>query len=364
MPRFMRRTFLAALALLLLGGAPCRASAPPAVSAASFVLMDADSGRVLLAKAETDERAIASTTKIMTALVALENSRLTDTATVRREYLREGSSMYLAEGETLTMESLLYGLMLPSGNDAAECVAGCCGGREAFVRRMNEKAAALGMTHTLFTNPSGLDEEGHRSCALDLARLMSYAMCDPAFARIVSTATASAGTRSMTNHNKLLGSVEGCVGGKTGYTGAAGRTLVTCAERGGLRFVAVTLHDGGDWQDHAALYDYGFAAYRNERAVERGKTYALAAVRGGEASCVALNAEESFFFPLAEGETLSLRVEPDDAANAPIRAGQPLGEAVVLLNGTEEVGRVALTAANGVKMAEEKPHRRWGPFGR
>ncbi len=365
MPRFMRRTILAALALLFLaGGTPCRA-AVPSVSASSYILMDAESGRVLLARAETDERAIASTTKIMTALVAIEHSRLTDTVTVRREHLKEGSSMYLAEGETLTMEALLYGLMLPSGNDAAECIACCCdGGREAFVRRMNEKAAALGLTHTSFANPSGLDEAGHHSCALDLARLTAYAMQDPAFARIFSTAAASAGARSMTNHNKLLGSVEGCIGGKTGYTGAAGRTLVTCAERGGLRLIAVTLNDGGDWQDHTALYDYGFSAYRSERAVARGRTYALAAVRGGEASCVALNAAESFAFPLVEGEFLTLRIETDAAANAPVKAGQPLGRAVVLLNGTDEVGRVELLAAQSVNAAKEKPHRTWGLFGR
>ena len=351
MSRIARRSIsIVIAAFCLTGNITCRAAAP-AVSASAYVLMDADSGRVLLARNETSELPIASTTKIMTALVALEHSRPSDLVTVKREHLKEGSSMYLAEGERLTMEALLYGLMLPSGNDAAECVADYCGGGTArFVAWMNETAEELGMTHTAFANPSGLDAGGHYSCALDMARLMAHAMREPTFAQIVSARTATVGTRTMGNHNKLLGSVEGCIGGKTGYTGAAGRTLVTCAERGGLRLVAVTLHDGDDWKDHTALYDYGFAAYRNERPAMRGETYALAAVRGGEAACVALKAADSFAYPIAEGEVLTLRVEAPDAVSAPIEAGQTLGEAVVLLDGAA-VGRIPLAAANAVRTA-------------
>lgn len=354
MPRFLKTVLSLAFAALCLAGHTLCQAAAPNVSATAYVLMDADSGRVLASHNETQELAIASTTKIMTAIVALEHSRMSDVVTVKREHLREGSSMYLAEGEQLTMEALLYGLMLPSGNDAAECIADYCGGgTEIFVRWMNEKAAALGMTHTAFVNPSGLDAAGHHSCAIDMARLMAYAMTVPAFAQIVSARTATVGTRTMTNHNKLLGSVEGCIGGKTGYTGGAGRTLVSCTERDGLRLVAVTLHDGSDWADHAALYDYGFAAYRRGTAVERGGVYALAAVRGGESTCVGLAAAEGFAYPLAEGETLTLRVETERAAQAPVREGQTLGSAVVLLDGAE-VGRVALVAVNGVRAASTK----------
>ena len=356
--RAARRIIALMFALILTSTIPCHA-AVPSVSASAYVLMDADSGRVLLASSETEERPIASTTKIMTALVALRSSRLTDAVTVKREHLKEGSSMYLAEGETLTMEALLYGLMLPSGNDAAECIADSCGGRERFVRRMNETAAELGMTHTSFANTSGLDEGGQYSCALELARLMAQAMRDPAFARIVSTHTARLQTRVMANHNKLLGAVDGCIGGKTGYTGAAGRTLVTCAERGGLRLIAVTLHDGNDWQDHAALYDCGFASYRREVALRRGEVCAFSAVRGGEATYVPLLAAEGFAYPLKEGETLTLRCELSSVPHAPVREGQTLGEAVVLLDGAE-VGRVALLAANGVRAAQEiKAPRFW-----
>ena len=260
--------------------------------------------------------------------------------------------MYLAEGERLTMEALLYGLMLPSGNDAAECVADWCGkGRERFVARMNEKASELGMTHTSFANPSGLDETGHYSCAIDMARLMARAMQNPTFAQIVSAESAMVGTRSMVNHNKLLGIVEGCIGGKTGYTGAAGRTLVTCAERGGLRLVAVTLHDGSDWNDHEALYEYGFSAYHGERLVERGREYALAAVRGGTVTYARLCAAESFSYPLAEGETPALRVEAPGAVSAPVKVGQKCGRLVVSLGGTE-IGSVDLLAAEGAAAVE------------
>ncbi len=330
---------------------PCRALTPE-LSASAYVLMDADSGRVLLSRGETEEKPIASTTKIMTALVALERSRLTDVVTVKREHLREGSSMYLAEGEQLTMEELLYGLMLPSGNDAAECIADRCGpGRERFVARMNEKAAALGMEHTAFANPSGLDEAGHYSCALDMARLMTYAMRQNAFVRIASTQTAAFETRTMGNHNKLLGAFSGCIGGKTGYTDAAGRTLVTCAERDGMRLVAVTLHDGSDWNDHKALYEYGFSAYRQERAVSRGKVYAATAVRGGVTTCVYLCAANHFAYPLADGERLTLQIEATETATAPIEAEQPLGRIAVFLDG-REVGSVHLAAAERVPAAE------------
>ena len=180
MPRFARCVFAVFLAVSCLSSSLTCQAAVPETAAAAFILMEADSGRVLASRNETQERSIASTTKIMTCLIALEHSELTEQVTVKREHLREGSSMYLLEGETLTMEELLYGLMLPSGNDAAECIADhCSGGVERFVARMNEKAAALGMTHTSFANPSGLDAQGHYSCALDMARLAAYAMRRP-----------------------------------------------------------------------------------------------------------------------------------------------------------------------------------------
>lgn len=344
--------------LLLASNFTCLASAPE-TSAAAFVLMDADSGRILLSQNAEQERSIASTTKIMTCLVALEHSTLSERVTVRQEDLREGSSMYLAEGETLTMEELLYGLMLPSGNDAAECIAAYCGGdggSARFVGWMNEKAASLGMTHTAFANPSGLDEAGHYSCALDMARLAARAMQDPTFARIASTRSAAVGSRTMANHNKLLASFAGCIGGKTGYTGDAGRTLVTCAERDGLRLVAVTLRDSCDWEDHAALYDYGFSTYRRASGARRGAQYGTVSAGGTGVPAIAA---ESFFYPLAEGESLSVRAELPDTLPAPVRRGQKIGEMAILCGG-QEVGRVDLLSGCAVlpKEAQNEPVKR------
>ena len=332
---------------------PCQAKAPETFAEA-FILMDADSGRVLLAQNETQEKSIASTTKIMTAIVALEHCRLSDVVTVKKAHLKEGSSMYLAEGETLTVEELLYGLLLPSGNDAAECLADHCGsGKKSFVAWMNEKASALGMTHTSFANPSGLDEAGHYSCALDMARLAAYAMKNPTFARIAGTKTVTAGTRTMGNHNKLLGSFAGCIGLKTGYTSSAGRTLVTCAERDGLRLIAVTLHDSNDWNDHAALYEYGFSTYHHQSLVQRGENYAAVAVRGGAGTSVKALCTQSFAYPLSEEESVFSRVELPGSVQAPVEAGQKLGELVLRL-GSEEIGRIDLVSDSTIAAVSAK----------
>ena len=215
---------------------------------------------------------------------------------------------------------------------------------------MNEKAKALGMEHTSFANPSGLDEMGHSSCALDMARLAAYAMQNPTFARIVSTRTASVGTRTMTNHNKLLASYSGCVGLKTGYTGDAGRTLVTCAERGGMRMIAVTLHDGSDWADHAALYDYGFSAYALSSGAKKGEAYGSVSVDGQSVSAMAA---ESFRYPTAENEALSVHAELPQTVSAPVRKGQTFGTLVISC-GETEVGRVDLVSARSVQAQETK----------
>lgn len=346
MPRLLRCFLSIFLAVTCVtNNIACHASAPE-TAAAAHILIDARSARVLSAHNETQRRSIASTTKIMTCLVALEHSALSDTVTVKREQLREGSSMYLTEGEVVTVEQLLYGLMLPSGNDAAECLAAHCGGgdRARFIAWMNEKAASLGMTETAFMNPSGLDEAGHYSCARDMARLASCAMENATFVRLVSTVSATVGTRTMTNHNKLLASCAGCIGLKTGYTGDAGRTLVTCVERDGLRLVAVTLCDGNDWADHTALYDYGFSTYRRAQGAKKGTQYGAVTVAGESVPAVA---EESVFYPLAEGETLTLRAELPQTLDAPVRAGEVLGTLVVSC-GETEVARVALVSARDV----------------
>ena len=211
--------------------------------------MDADSGRVLYERNADRKMLIASTTKILTALVAIEEGDLHDSVKVSREAAyTEGSAMYLTEGETLTLETLLYGVLLCSGNDAAVAVAQHVGGSvKGFVALMNEKARELGMEHSSFANPNGLDDEQHYSTARDMAKLARAALENETLMRIASTRSVTIGGRTMTNHNKLLHYVDGCLGLKTGYTKAAGRTLVSCAEKNGQRLIAVTLQDGNDW---------------------------------------------------------------------------------------------------------------------
>lgn len=344
-----KRVFgMLAAAILLFSIFPCQSKAV-STSATSAILMDADSGRVLYQQNADKQMLIASTTKIMTALVAIREGTLSDTVTVKREAaLTEGSSMYLKEGEQLTLETLLYGLMLCSGNDAAVAVADHVGGsQEGFARLMNETAQELGMTNTSFANPNGLDHEKHYSTARDMAVLACAAMKNETLVRIVSTRTITIGGRTMTNHNKLLSYMDGCIGLKTGYTKAAGRTLVSCAEKNGQRLIAVTLQDGNDWADHQALYEYGFTAYPAKRLAVLGQPLKEVSVQGGLQSTVPLVAASSFFWPVAEGETVKTQVELDAPLVAPVAAGTTVGQAVFTLNGAE-IGRVELLCGENV----------------
>ena len=329
----------------------CLAAQPRAMqtSAEAAILIEASGGRVLYEQNADRELLIASTTKIMTAVVALENSSADDVVSVTQAHMAEGSSMYLKPGEQVSMETLLYGLLLCSGNDAALAIADHCGpGVAAFVEKMNEKARQIGMEHTSFANPNGLDQEGHYSTARDMARLAAYAMQQEDFARIAATKSITIDGRTLVNHNKLLSRYDGCIGVKTGYTKAAGRTLVSCAERGGMRLIAVTLHDGNDWADHAALYDAGFAQYHMECAAECGETAAVLPVLNGTQRAVDVVYGEEFSYPIRSDETISCRMEMADCAFAPIAARQQVGECIFLLNG-QEIGRVPLLYAAGAE---------------
>lgn len=284
------------------------AAAAPSVSAQCAILLDADSGAVLYAQ-NTDTRSlIASTTKIMTAVVVLEHCPLDTEYTIPPEATGiEGSSIYLKAGERLTIRDLLYGMLLHSGNDAAVALAlACSDSVPEFVALMNLKAQQLGLKNTHFENPNGLDGETHYSTAADLAELTRYALENDAFREIVSTKSICIGQRALTNHNKLLWSVEGAIGVKTGYTKAAGRILVSAAERVGRRLIVVTINDGNDWQDHAALYDYGFSQYQTVEAIAAGQRVLRLPLMDGKTAILA--AEQAFCYALAEGE--SLHVEP------------------------------------------------------
>lgn len=331
-------------ALLLVSILTCQANAV-STSASSAVLIEQESGRVLYEQKPDDERLIASITKIMTAVVALERGDLQREYTVTASDMAEGSSMYLKPGDQLDLEELLYGLMLCSGNDAALAVAHCVSGTvEEFVGEMNATAERLGMEHSHFMNPNGLDAEGHYSSARDMAALAAYALENADFRRIVSTASVTIGDRYMKNHNKLLRLCEGCVGVKTGFTKAAGRTLVSAASRDGMTLVCVTLNDGDDWNDHMKLLDYGFDNYHLETAAAKGQAVSSVLVWDGTASFVPLAAAKDLCYPLAGDESLSVVVRAPVAVAAPVVPGQVVGKLCACLNG-EEVASVDLVAA-------------------
>jgi D-alanyl-D-alanine carboxypeptidase len=236
------------------------ASDTPGESAFSAILLDADSGETLFDDDSSLELPIASITKIMTALIIVEKCRLNDKLTFEREWLKEGSSSGFEPGNEYTVRQMLYAMMLASGNDAATGLATFCGGSvEHFAELMNAKAEELGMTHTQFKNPHGLDETGHYSSARDMAILTAYALQNQKFALVVSTQDARIGGVYFKNHNRLLWECDGVIGVKTGYTDKAGRTLVSAAVRNGRTLICVTLNDGNDWEDHEALYNWGFS---------------------------------------------------------------------------------------------------------
>ena len=320
-------------------------------SASSVVLMEADSGRVLYEKNGAEPRLIASTTKLMTALVALESSiDLKATVTVPASCVgAEGSSLYLKAGEQMTLEGLLYGMMLHSGNDAALAVAEICGGSvEQFVVRMNEKAQALGMKHTHFENPNGLDGETHYSSAYDMALLARACLNRAELREIVSTKTIHIDGRSLKNHNKLLWNCEGCVGLKTGFTKKAGRTLVSAAERNGMTLIAVTLNDPDDWKDHAALYDWGFSEFSMVPVAETGKVLAKLPVQNALIPFVDVAVGESFAYPVCKRDRMHLSIRWDcKSVTAPVTQGTQVGTLCVY-RGEEQVAVVPLVCAYGL----------------
>lgn len=250
------------------------------VSAQSAILMEQQSGRILYEKDAHSKRRIASITKIMTAILAIESGKLNDQVKVsERATLAEGSSIYLQKGEKMKLEDLVYGLMLRSGNDSAVAIAEHVGGSlDGFVYLMNKKAEELGMKNTEFANPHGLDDhENHYSTAYDMAILTRYAMNNPTFAKISGAETHRAPNpnekwdRVWKNKNKLVtGLYEYATGGKTGYTKRAKRTLVSTASKDGLDTIVVTINDPDDWQDHMNLHNYAFSSFELVKIKRKG----------------------------------------------------------------------------------------------
>lgn len=349
----MRKFTGIVLSLALIFAVKIPARAELAVSAKAAILMHADSGRVLYEKNADDHMLIASTTKIMTAIVVLEHCELDDLVEVdSRSAGIEGSSMYLKAGESYTVEDLLYGLLLVSGNDAASALAlHVADSMEEFAELMNAKAAELGMTESSFKNAHGLDEEGHYSTARDMAKLAAYCMGNEDFARIAGTVSHTVGEQTLVNHNRLLREYDGCLGLKTGYTMAAGRTLVTCAERDGARYVCVTLNDPDDWDDHKALYDWAFANYSFAEVIPAGLSYEVPLISGAEMTAPA-ETEGAAYALIQNGESYDMELELPAFAFAPISEGERAGRAVACSDG-QEIASVRIVYSEDVEVDRE-----------
>ena len=330
------------------------------VPASSAILIDAATGSILYAQNADMQRGMASTTKIMTALVILETMTPDTVVEITPEMTgAEGSSLYLQAGEHLTVEQLLYGLMLESGNDAAEALAIACDGSiEAFAERMNARAQSLGLTHTRFANPHGLSASGHYTTARELALITMEAMKNALFRTIVSTSRMQIpyqdqpGARYLTNHNPILTQYDGMIGVKTGWTTADGKCFVTAAERDGLTLIAVTLGDTNISSTHTSLLNHGFDSF--EAIPLQIHTPIPVPLVGGKAPFLALEADpqaNGLSVCLPKGEKADMRVETSAFVYAGMERGSAVGRVIFSWHG-EELASVKLLTA------EDAPVRR------
>lgn len=336
------------------------------VSARGAILMDQESGRLLFGKNAHEQMRIASITKIMTAIVAIESGKLKDTVKVSENAANtEGSSLYLKPGEKIKLKDLAYGLMLRSGNDAAAAIAEHVGGSlEGFAYLMNKKAAEIGMTNTVFSNPHGLDDhEQHYSTAYDMALLTRYAMNNETFRNISKTESyrveREKGVSVWKNKNKLLRMYEYSTGGKTGYTTRAKRTLVSTAKKDGLSLVAVTLNDPNDWDDHMKMFNWGLEHYVMKTVVEKGTVEGLE--NGFYAGQV--YAKRDLKVPLTEDEIDQLSVNirlyepPEDGKWTNAEVPSPVGKMFLEVEG-KTVAQLPLY----YKQKEDDSDGFWGFF--
>ena len=332
------------------------------VSADSAILICSDTGKVLYAKNEREKRPMASTTKIMTALLALEYSESDNKdVTITDEMIRtEGSSMGLMPGYVISIENIVKGMMMCSGNDAANTLAyAVAGSKEEFSKLMNERAIQLGMNDTHFVTPSGLDDEDHYSTAYDMAILGAYAMENKAFSNIVSQKSMKVKfvnpgeVRTYKNHNRLLSLYDGCIGIKTGFTKKAGRCLVSCAERDGARLVAVTLRAPSDWDDHQKMYDYGFSKVRNVELNEEETRCSVNVVGALDEQITVSGSKTSATILNEDLEKIKRSVELPSFVYAPITQGQVLGRIVYSIDG-EIIAVNNLTSTKDEPLIEKK----------
>lgn len=314
----------------------------PEVSAESAVLYCVNDGKIYFSKDENKQMKNASTTKIMTALITLEEAEKENKQVeFTEEMVAEGSSMYLEVGNIVTLRDLAVGMMTCSGNDAANAAAiSIAGSLEKFAEIMNSRAQELGMKNTNFVTPSGLDDENHYSTAYDLALLMAYALENEAFAEITSQKSIKVDfikpeDRSLTysNHNRLLSLYEYCIGGKTGYTLSAGRCLVSASEKDGLRFICVTLNDKNDWKDHQALYEYAYENY-SLCGCDDTSFFLEVPVVGGTEDFVTVGSDRKYGVVISaeDVQKVTRTVYLDNFLYAPIEDGDYVGKVVYTID--------------------------------
>lgn len=353
----MKRKIAICLAMLMLWMPYSAGKAMPEVSSHSACIIDIDTGRILAAKNENEKSEPASITKIMTALIALENADIKKVVTIPGAAAGvEGSSIYIKAGEKYSLEDLLYGLMLRSGNDAATAIAiDVAGSVDAFVEKMNQKAQELGCTGTHFNNPHGLPDEKHYTTAHDMALITAAALRNDTFVKIVSTKNYTAEpdgageTRSWQNKNKLLWQYEGAIGVKTGYTKSAGKTYVGAAERNGIRIAVVVLGAKDMWGDAATLLDDAFASYQQVDLIKDGQSTGVTPVLEGLSSEVEGITEGSLSKTLTkeEQERIVTKCVYQTPLYAPVAKGDIIGSMQVYLD-DEMIGSVPIVAAADV----------------
>lgn len=334
---------------------PCRAFY---VSSKACIVLCADTNQVLYGENQHKKMGIASTTKIMTAIIALEQGNTTDIVTVSENAAgQEGSSVYLKPQDKVSLSDLLYALMLNSGNDAAMAIAEHIGKTpENFIVLMNEKAAELGCRNTHFENPSGLPDEDHYSTAYDMALIMSYAMKNEVFAKIVGTKEHQIRTGDsityLRNHNKLLWQYPDCIGGKTGFTKKSGRCFVSCAKKDGVTLVAVTLDAPDDWKDHKNLLDFGFQKAEMTPILSQNEILCTRRINGARLNILA---GEDFSIPLKNGRKhrITIKVNLNETINEDIHYGTNLGYGEIYV-GNFHAGTVELISGQSISESKQK----------
>lgn len=336
----MKKTLILIIIIILLSSTLSMAEKVN-LSSGHYILMDESSGRVLVEKGANTKMPMASTTKIMTALIALERGNPNDIVEIVGEKVNvEGSSIYLKHGEKIKLIDLIYGLMLRSGNDAALAIANhISGSEEAFVKLMNERAKEIGASNTNFTNPHGLHNKDHYSTAYDLALITKYAFSVNGFAQVSGSKSYKSDRVQdslFINKNKGVYEYQGGDGVKIGYTTSSGRCLVSSASRDGMRLIAVTLNDGNWFHNNYALMDYGFANYKPYVIYNKGQLIHRQSINNGKKDIVALVSQDELVLPLNEEEKLKVKLAIKDTKRtikAPIVKGDILGSLEVYLDG-------------------------------